>query len=143
MRHSCGTIHAGIFAMESTPPDEPREELIQGSWRRCFDLGLDPDHAPFVELAAYQALREQLEANARLVTYAQPIIEHLHQHLAESSSMVLLADRSGLILRAVGDAGFAGRAARVALMPGATWSEEGMGRSEEHTSELQSPLNLV
>src|SRR5574338_335351 len=127
MRHSCGTIHAGIFAMESTPPDEPREELIQGSWRRCFDLGLDPDHAPFVELAAYQALREQLEANARLVTYAQPIIEHLHQQLVESSSMVLMADRSGLIRRSVGDAGFAGRAARVALMPGATWSEEGMG----------------
>src|SRR5574338_362644 len=143
MRHSCGTIHAGIFAMESTPPDEPREELIQGSWRRCFDLGLDPDHAPFVELAAYQALREQLEANARLVTYAQPIIEHLHQQLVESSSMVLLADRSGLILRAVGDAGFAGRAARVALMPGATWSEEGMGTNAIGTALHETRMVAV
>jgi len=113
--------------MESTTPDEQRTKLIKSSWRRCVDQGLNPEHAPFLELAAHQHLRHQLEANARLVSYAQPIIEHLYQQLANSSSMVLLADAKGLILRAVGDPGFASRAARVALMPGATWSEDDMG----------------
>lgn len=60
--------------MESTPPEEPREDLIQSSWRRCFDLGLDPESTPFPERAAHPQLREQLETNARLVAYAQPII---------------------------------------------------------------------
>src|SRR5574337_1475724 len=139
----CGTIPAVRPRMESTTPDEPRKELIRSSWERCIDLGLDPEHAPFLELAAHQHLRQQLEANARLVTFAQPIIEHLHQQLAQSSSMVLLADGEGLILRAVGDPGFASRATRVALMPGATWSEEGMGTNAIGTALHETRMVAV
>ena len=129
--------------MDKLPPEDPREGLVRSSWQRCVDQGLDPENAPFLELAAYQHLREQLEANARLVTYAQPIIEHLYQQLAESSSMVLLADRSGLILRAVGDPGFTSRAARVALMPGATWSEDSMGTNAIGTALHETRLVAV
>jgi transcriptional regulator of acetoin/glycerol metabolism len=123
--------------------DEPRKELIQSSWRRCVDQGLGPEHAPLLELAAHHHLTQQLEANARLVAFAQPIIEHLHQQLAQSSSMVLLADGAGLILRAVGDSGFVGRAARVALMPGATWSEEDMGTNAIGTALHETRMVAV
>lgn len=113
--------------MNSKTSDEQRDAQIQSSWQRCVVHGLEPEHPPNLGLASHQLLSQQVEANARLVTYAQPIIEHLHQQLSASSSMVLLADQAGLILRAVGDAAFASRAARVALMPGATWSEAEMG----------------
>lgn len=113
--------------MAPTPPDDPRAALIRDSWQRCADQGLDPEHAPLLDLAAHQHLRQQLEKNARLISFAQPIIEHLYQQLANTSSMVLLADAAGLVLRTVGDPAFAHRASRVALMPGASWAEGDMG----------------
>lgn len=62
-----------------------------------------------------------------LITYAQPVIEHLHQQVAGSSATVLLADSGGVILRMVGKDDFLGRAALIALAPGAVWSEGGAG----------------
>lgn len=126
-----------------SPPDPSRKELIESSWQRCADHGLGQEQPPLLELAAPQHLAQQMEANARLVAYAQPIIEHLHQQLAQSSSMVLLADGAGLILRAVGDPGFASRAARVALMPGATWSEGEMGTNAIGTALHETRMVAV
>ncbi|MBL8446792.1 MAG: sigma-54-dependent Fis family transcriptional regulator [Zoogloeaceae bacterium] len=129
--------------MDAHPPDDPRQTSIARSWKRCVDSGLDPVHAPLLELAAHQHLRQQLEANAKLITFAQPILEHLYQQLAKSSSMVLLADSDGLILRAVGDPSFVNRASRVALMPGATWSEDNMGTNAIGTALHETRIVAV
>jgi len=85
-------------------------------------------------VASGAELSERLEANARLITYAQPVIEHLHQQIARSSSMVLLTDDGGMILRAVGDSDFVGRAASISLAPGAIWSEQCMGTNAVGTA---------
>ncbi len=129
--------------MDAHRPDDTRESAIARSWKRCANSGMDPVHSPLLELAAHQHLRQQLEANARLITFAQPILEHLYQQLAKSSSMVLLADSDGLILRAVGDPSFVNRANRVALMPGATWSEENMGTNAVGTALHETRIVAV
>lgn len=111
-------------------PEIPRQDpqgIIERSRLRCARLGLAPEQHPPEPLAARSELSERLVASARLIAYAQPVIEHLHQQIARSSSMVLLADSSGMILRAVGDSDFVGRAARVSLAPGAIWTENHMG----------------
>jgi transcriptional regulator of acetoin/glycerol metabolism len=113
--------------METKKPSSLQDPVISSSWDRSASYGLTEDQSPPLDLAAFQQLRHQVEANARLVTFAQPIIEHLYQQLSHSSCMVMLADSEGLILRAVGDNGFVERASRVILMPGARWSEESMG----------------
>lgn len=113
--------------MEYKSPIVEPADPIERSWRRCADLGLTPDaHLP-LGTTPRSILADRLEANARLVAFAQPVIENLHQQISRSSSMVLLADDNGMILRTVGDPDFVDRATQVALSPGAVWSEEYMG----------------
>ncbi len=108
------------------PPSSLPLEAIRRSWERCAADGLRPTER--LPATSQQGnLADRLEANARLVAYAQPIMEHLHQQIAHSSSTILLADDSGVILRSVGDSDFLERAARVSLKPGHSWAESVMG----------------
>lgn len=120
--------------MEPDDLNDSPHDPIQRSWQRCTGHGLTPRMALNEAVASSVELAERLEANARLITYAQPVIEHLHQQIARSSSMVLLADNGGMILRAVGDTDFVGRAASISLAPGAIWSEQCMGTNAVGTA---------
>ncbi len=111
--------------------------VIARSWQRCRDAGLDAAQAVPPPSCPPATLAGRLEANARLVAYAQPMLEGLYQHLARSSSMVLLADNAGMILRAVGDADFVARAERCHLQPGAVWSEDEMGTNAIGTALVE------
>ncbi|MBI2306269.1 MAG: sigma-54-dependent Fis family transcriptional regulator [Rhodocyclales bacterium] len=123
-------------------PDAASEFLDDGgpiarSWRRCLDAGLDVGQPLSQARGSPAVLAERLEANARLVAYAQPMIESLYQHLARSSSMVLLADNEGMILRSLGDTDFIARASRCHLQPGAIWSEREMGTNAIGTALVE------
>ncbi|MBW7902715.1 MAG: sigma-54-dependent Fis family transcriptional regulator [Rhodocyclaceae bacterium] len=119
------------------PPPGDAGGIVTRSWQRCNDAGLDVGQALPEPSCAPATLAERLEANARLVAYAQPMLEGLYQHLARSSSMVLLADDAGMILRSVGDADFMARAARCHLQPGAVWSEPEMGTNAIGTALVE------
>ncbi|HEX5801441.1 MAG TPA: sigma-54-dependent Fis family transcriptional regulator [Azospira sp.] len=110
---------------------------IARSWQRCAEAGLDAGQPLSTARASPALLAERLEANARLVAYAQPMIEGLYQHLARSSSMVLLADNEGMILRSLGDTDFIERASRCHLQPGAIWSEHEMGTNAIGTALIE------
>ena len=116
------------FVNNAAPPSpEAPASVIRRSWQRCAAGGLS-SAAPLPDARTSRtSLSNRLEANARLLAFAQPIMEHLHQQIARSSSTILLADDAGVILRAVGDADFAGHAARIALQPGHSWAETAMG----------------
>ena len=119
-------------------------EAIRRSWERCATRGLRADERLPDDPNARVRLSDRLEANARLVAYAQPIMEHLHQQIARSSSTILLADDSGVILRSVGDSDFLERAARVALKPGHCWSEHVMGTNAIGTALTeQRPVAVI
>ncbi|HEY6897757.1 MAG TPA: sigma-54-dependent Fis family transcriptional regulator [Rhodocyclaceae bacterium] len=113
--------------MNPRHPIADSDDLIARSWQRCVARGLRPESPVPEGLVARSELVDRLEANHRLLTYAQPVVEYLHQQIARSSSMVLLADNSGTLLRSVGDPDFVDRASRIALMPGAVWTEAEMG----------------
>lgn len=100
---------------------------LRASWLRSHEHGLDPGQALPESALARTDLADRLEANARLLTFSQPVIENLYRQIDCPSSTVLLTDKQGLILSALGDTGFLDRAARVALSPGAEWSEASMG----------------
>jgi sigma-54 dependent transcriptional regulator, acetoin dehydrogenase operon transcriptional activator AcoR len=126
-----------------TGPDDDPDGIIGRSWRRCVVAGLDAAQPlpPLPEAPA--AFADRLAANARLVAYAQPMLEGLQQHLARSSSMVLLADHEGVILRALGEAGFVARAARSQLQPGGLWSEAAMGTNAIGTALIEQQTVTV
>jgi len=100
---------------------------VLDSWDRCCASGLAPDAGDRQSAVSQGVLREASERNGRLIALSQPIIDTVSVQIRGSASTLLLADSSGLILRATGDADFLGRAERVALRPGADWSEAQRG----------------
>lgn len=113
--------------MDSALPSKSPSPVLRSSWERSRAHGLSPDQPlPDVPLV-HAELADRLEANARLLTFSRPAIENLYQQIGNPSSTVLLADRDGLILSAVGCPDFLDRAGKVALSPGARWREADVG----------------
>lgn len=113
-----GTVASGLIAGP-----------LQASWARCRDFGLAPEGRPQgAPHASAAQLARALEHRHALMAHAKPVMAFLNEQVQGSDSLVLLADAHGLLLHASGDdAHFADRAARVALRPGAVWSEQWRG----------------
>ncbi len=112
-----GTVADGLVA-----------PVLRERWARSRGHGLPSDgRVPGAPHASAAQLARALEHRRRLVSQARPVMAFLSEQIRDSDSLVLLADPQGMLLHALGDAGFADRAARVALRPGAIWSEQWRG----------------
>ncbi|RZS58355.1 sigma-54-dependent Fis family transcriptional regulator [Sphaerotilus mobilis] len=101
---------------------------LLASWQRSRQHGLLPDgRAPGSPHASAAQLARALAQRHTLVSHARPVMAFLNDQIRDSDSIVVLADPQGMLLHALGDLGFADRAARVALRPGAIWSEQWRG----------------
>ncbi len=123
--------------MNPAPARLPPPADVLASWERSRAHGLGVDQPLPDPPVARDLLADRLEANARLLTFSRPVLENLHRQIGSPDSTVLLADRQGMILSSVGDTAFLDRAARVALSPGACWSEATMG-----TNAIGTALHL-
>jgi len=111
-----------------TPPAALVAPAVARSWRRCLDAGLAPvGRLPDAPQLDAPAVLRAAERQRELVAHARPVMEYLHAQTRDSGSLVILADDRGVLLQAMGDADFVGRAERVALMPGASWHERHRG----------------
>ncbi|PKO63909.1 MAG: sigma-54-dependent Fis family transcriptional regulator [Betaproteobacteria bacterium HGW-Betaproteobacteria-16] len=118
-------------------PEGVLPESIQRSWERCIETGLAVNLRPETEPAAMQQLNELRERNSRLLTQAQPEMESLYSHIANTQSMVILSDADGTILHALGDQDFMSKAQRVALQPGVSWREDISGTNAIGTALIE------
>ncbi|WP_026363234.1 sigma-54-dependent Fis family transcriptional regulator [Methylopila sp. M107] len=100
---------------------------ILRSWLRCAERGFDSHADPLVEPVGASALRDLRERNDELIRYSRPELETLGVEARDAAGLVILTDASGYVLDAFGDPGFAGKAAGVALRPGAKWAEASTG----------------
>ena len=100
---------------------------ILQSWRRCLGLGLAVNARPSIEPVDAPRLRALRERHEHLWRLARAEVEILAGDAANAGSIVILTDADGWILDAEGNAGFLDKAGRVALMPGACWSEAQVG----------------
>jgi transcriptional regulator of acetoin/glycerol metabolism len=94
------------------------------SWQRSHQAGL-PTHgrvtgAPHASAAQ---LARAMERQYELLSHARPVMDYMLPHVQATDSLIILADAQGMLLQALGDDRFADRAHRVALRPGAQWSE--------------------
>jgi transcriptional regulator of acetoin/glycerol metabolism len=127
----------------AVPPDDAHLELIVRSHERCAALGLSrvgaPDHAglPRADLAVAR------ERNRRLHQHAAPVMELLLEQILASRSMVVLTDATGTVLHSIGDHDFLRRASRVALAPGANWSECSKGTNAIGTTLVDEAPTVV
>ena len=118
---------------------------LQASWARCRDFGLQPLGRPQgAPHASAAQLARALEHRHALMAHAKPVMAFLNEQVQGSDSLVLLADAHGLLLHASGDdAPFADRAARVALRPGAVWSEQWRGTNAIGTALADGAPTVV
>ncbi|MEJ6004124.1 GAF domain-containing protein [Paucibacter sp. AS339] len=113
------------------------------SHERCQVFGLSPHHKADLTCLSSSSLQELQARNARLCAQALPVMDMLYQQLTHSHSMVLLSDASGVVLHALGDAGFLERAQQVALAPGAVWSEAAKGTNAVGTALMNEAPTVV
>ncbi len=101
--------------------------VVELSWQRCLDFGLNCEHGSEYEPMRRDLLSEHIEKNRKLLSHAQPVMDMLYEQIVDTENVVVLANESGYILHSRGDAEFLKRAERVALTPGVEWSESMRG----------------
>lgn len=109
-------------------PDGLVHDVVARSWLRCLESGLAPGGrlAETPHLSASELVISH-ERQQELISHAKPVMEYLHTQTRDSGSLVVLSDERGVLLQSLGDADFLSRAERVALAPGASWSERYRG----------------
>ncbi len=116
---------------------------IDASHERCVAVGLSrfesPDHSPL----GRSDLTVARERNLRLHTHAAPVMEMLFEQIVHTQSMVVLCDAIGTVIHAIGDDDFLARASKVALQPGANWSEPAKGTNAVGTALVAETPTLV
>ncbi len=118
----CQWLQAG------TLPNGVLEPALQASWARSRGYGLVPDgRPPGAPHASGAQLTRALEQRRSFVAHARPVMDFLSEQISDSGCIVILADAQAMLLHTLGDTGFADKAARVALRPGAIWHEQWRG----------------
>jgi len=115
-----------FFGRKGLPVEQVNHAILR-SWIRCADMGLDAYRAPLSEAPTASEVRQLHEKYEALWRICRPEMDALYNEAREMSGIVVLTNARGEILDAVGDPTFAGKAAAVALRPGAQWSEDGTG----------------
>ena len=137
-------FNAGAQGWQPGAPVQPdQSDVIQASWARSKQAGLTPDMTPDFSGASPAHIRELLEESRQLGSLAYPVLQALHEQIANTHSMVVLTDGAGRILHSMGDDSFLARAEKVALKPGVDWSEAAKGTNAIGTSiALQRPVTV-
>ncbi|WP_313625779.1 sigma-54-dependent Fis family transcriptional regulator [Achromobacter sp.] len=126
-----------LFNQQGVVPGGVVAEPILRSWRRCADLGFDMRGVRRAELMTQGELREAQQRNEALRRMSEPAMSYLCRQAGGSGNLVILSDAQGLVLDSDGDTGFAHRASRVALMPGAPWDEAAAGTNAIGTALVE------
>ncbi|ADX45930.1 sigma54 specific transcriptional regulator, Fis family [Paracidovorax avenae ATCC 19860] len=121
------SLHGGEAAQAAAFAPLPSARVIAESHERSRSFGLQRHASADLQPLAPDALAWAVARNDALCAHALPVMETLSAQIAGTQSMVLLTDAQGVVLHALGDEEFLGRAHRVALRPGGTWSERSKG----------------
>jgi len=112
-------------------PGAPSADLlstvIEMSWERCHLYGLDQGQHGELDVIERSRLADQMEKNHHLLVHAQPVMDVLSEQIVDTQNVVVLSDDTGYILHSCGDPEFLTQAEKVALAPGAEWSEARRG----------------
>ncbi|HSC00816.1 MAG TPA: sigma 54-interacting transcriptional regulator, partial [Burkholderiaceae bacterium] len=123
--------------------DAAHVDVINRSHDRCAALGLSRIERPDLGLLGRADLEIARSRNLRLHQHAAPVMELLYDQIVNTHSMVVLTDATGTIVHAIGDDDFLARASKIALQPGAIWSEAHKGTNAVGTALVTEVPTLV
>jgi sigma-54 dependent transcriptional regulator, acetoin dehydrogenase operon transcriptional activator AcoR len=117
--------------------------FIQKAHERSEGYGLSACTRPDYDVLPAPELSLRVEQSRILCAHAMPVMETLREQIVGTQSMVVLTDAQGLILHSIGDDDFLERAEKVALRPGAQWSEEKQGTNAIGTTLAERSPTVV
>jgi len=117
----------GPYAAPGLHPAPRMREAILGSWQRCRSAGLDTETRPDPTLLTQGELGLRQEAASSMPHSARPLLQSLYAQVAGASQVAVVCDAEGMILASMGEAAFLKDAERLALRPGACWTEGARG----------------
>ncbi len=133
MRHSTFVDSSTVklarqrFLVDGDLQDGVVDAVIERSWRRCLDSGLDTAAALHNQIETAYEYQSRCEKNELLLAHAMPEMATLNEQIAHTRSVVLLTDAEGVVLHRLGDDHYMTAAEKVALMPGCSWHERARG----------------
>ena len=117
--------------------------LISQSHERSRAHGVRSEDEPDFSSPARGDMSSALEESQFLFQHAAPVMETLYSQIVNTHSMVLLTSSSGFVLHSLGDTDFLEKAQRVALLPGADWSEQSKGTNAIGTALTEAEALTV
>ena len=91
------------------------DERLTQSWSRSMAAGLAPTgRPPAMDHPSSGTLRHVLASNPELLAHSRPVMEYLFEQVRHSQSVVVLADRRGMLMHTLGDPYFVDKSERVA-----------------------------
>jgi sigma-54 dependent transcriptional regulator, acetoin dehydrogenase operon transcriptional activator AcoR len=115
---------------------------VAHSWQRCRSHKVDPYSLTNLDIDGTQ-LRERLQASQHLVKIARPFIHNLYGFVKGSGFQVILADKDGYVLEAIGDPEILKKTKQVLLCPGGNWSESVKGTNAIGTAIVEKkPIQI-
>lgn len=133
------------FFSKGNLPTELIPETILRSWQRSVAKGVDEAGEPSSQLILSRfELDELTYRNRMLLENSKPVMGNLFEQIQDTSSMVILADKTGSILHSFGGTDFVDRASRIYLQPGGVWSEDARGTNAVGTALVdQLPVRIL
>ena len=135
-------VHPAVTQTAARSHDLPAP-AIQKAHERSETFGLCASARPDYEVLSNAGLELKREQNRVLCAHATPVMETLHEQIADTQSMIVLTNAEGLILHSVGDDDFLARAEKVALRPGANWAEDRQGTNAIGTALAERTAMVV
>lgn len=111
------------FLSGDTMPQDAVRRMVEDSWRRCLDQGVNPIRKSAPLVADDESLNSLQRRHAELIEAAKPVMVQAREFLAESATMMILTDPDGVILSVEGDPNAKYSGQGVQLVPGARWEE--------------------
>lgn len=122
--------------------EKTRAEILD-SWQRCLHHS-DPRQEKRALTVAAAELQGLFREHEELIGVALPVMEHLYRLQAGARAVLFLSDSRGHLLKILGEAELAARLEAISFVPGAEWSEEGMGTNALGTClHLGRPLHVA
>ncbi|SHI38192.1 Transcriptional regulator of acetoin/glycerol metabolism [Dethiosulfatibacter aminovorans DSM 17477] len=122
---------------------EDVDPVIADAWKRCKEYGVNhmEGMGTGIDIEAYERAREE---NKELLAIARPIMENLHEIVTSSHFALVLSDRNGLLIEAIGDEIYNEKADRLRYNPGMLWSEEEIGANAIGTAlAIDKPVHFI
>ena len=104
-------------------PSDSLRALVDGSWQRCQQHNVDPDKRSAPPPVEEETLASLKQNHGELLEASGPIMACARDFLAETGTVMALADTSSTILTMEGDDPTLGSAQSIHLLPGVAWSE--------------------